>query len=69
VKPLLDRAIYLEIPLEVARKRLLQRHAKEGLFTAERNQLHVERVDLVNYETVRRSRPRADITIDLITDD
>ena len=68
VKPLLDRAVYLEIPPELVRARLLQRHAEEGLFTEERNRAHIERVDLVNYDTVQRSRPRADITIDLITD-
>ena len=68
VKPLLDRAVYLESPPELVRARLLQRHAEEGLFTEERNRAHIERVDLVNYDTVQRSRPRADIAIDLITD-
>jgi pantothenate kinase len=68
VKPLLDRAIYLEIPLETVRARLMKRHAEEGLFGEERNRAHIERVDLVNYHTVQRSRPRADIAIDLITD-
>lgn len=68
VKPLIDRAIYLEIPVEVVRARLMKRHAEEGLFTAERNRAHIERVDLVNYDTIQRSRPRADIAIDLITD-
>jgi pantothenate kinase len=68
VKPLLDRAVYLEIPPELVRARLLQRHGEEGLFTEERNRAHIERVDLVNYDAVQRSRPRADIAIDLITD-
>jgi pantothenate kinase len=68
VKPLLDCAIYLEIPAETVRARLMKRHAEEGLFTAERNRAHIERVDLVNYDTVQRSRPRADIAIDLIVD-
>lgn len=67
VKPLLDRAIYLEIPVELVRARLMKRHAEEGLFTEERNRAHIERVDLVNTDTVQRSRPRADIAIDLIT--
>jgi pantothenate kinase len=67
VKPLLDRSIYFEIPREVVRARLMKRHAEEGLFTEERNRAHIERVDLVNYDTVQRSRPRADIAIDLIT--
>jgi pantothenate kinase len=69
VKPLLDRAIYLEIPVETIRARLMKRHAEEGLFTEERNRAHIERVDLVNYDTIQRTRPRADIAIDLITDD
>jgi pantothenate kinase len=68
VKPLLDRAIYLEVPRETVRARLMKRHAEEGLFTEERNRAHIESVDLVNYDTVQRSRPRADIAIDLITD-
>ena len=68
VKPLLDRAVYLEIPAELVRARLMKRHAEEGMFTEERNRAHIERVDLVNYDTVQRSRPRADIAIDLITD-
>lgn len=69
VKPLLDRAIYLEIPPALVRARLMKRHAEEGLFTEERNRAHIERVDMPNYDTVQRSRPRADIAIDLITDD
>jgi pantothenate kinase len=68
VKPLLDRAVYLEIPVETVRARLMKRHAEEGLFTEERNRAHIERVDLVNYDTIQRSRPRADIAIDLIVD-
>jgi hypothetical protein len=46
----------------------MKRHAEEGLFTEERNRAHIERVDLVNYDTIQRSRPRADIAIELITD-
>jgi len=68
VKPLLDRSVYVEIPAETVRARLMKRHAEEGLFTAERNRAHIERVDLVNYDTIQRSRPRADIAIDLIVD-
>lgn len=68
VKPLLDRAIYLEIPTDKVRARLMKRHAEHGLFQEDRNRTHIERVDLVNYDTVQRSRPRADIAIDLITD-
>ncbi|MBN9348370.1 MAG: hypothetical protein J0I48_19580 [Devosia sp.] len=68
VKPLLDRAVYLEVPIDVVRARLMKRHGEEGLFTEERNRAHIERVDLVNHDTVQRSRPRADIAIDLVTD-
>jgi pantothenate kinase len=68
VKPLLDRAVYLEIAPELVRARLMKRHAEEGLFTEERNRAHIERVDMPNYDLVRRSRPRADIAIDLITE-
>jgi hypothetical protein len=46
----------------------MKRHAEEGLFSEERNRAHIERVDLSNYDLVTRSRPRADIAIDLITD-
>lgn len=68
VKPLLDSSIFIAVPREKVRARLLRRHAEEGLFSAERNREHVERVDLSNYDLTARSRPRADIAIDLITD-
>jgi pantothenate kinase len=68
VRPLLDRAIYLEVPREKVRARLVKRHGEEGLFSEERNRAHIERVDLVNYDTVRRSRPRADIAVEIQTD-
>lgn len=67
VRPLLDLAIFLDLPRETVQARLMQRHSAEGLFTAERNRAHIERVDLPNYELVRRSRSRADIAIDLAT--
>jgi pantothenate kinase len=67
VKPLLDRAVFIEVPRETVRARLMKRHAEEGLFTEERNRAHIERVDLVNYDTVMRSKPRADIAIELVT--
>jgi pantothenate kinase len=66
VKPLLDRAVFIEVPRETVRERLMKRHAEEGLFTAERNRAHIERVDLPNYDVVMRSKPRADVTIELI---
>ena len=68
VKPLLDRAVYLEVPVATVRARLMKRHAEEGLFTEERNRAHIERVDLVNTDTVQRSRQRAESAIDLIVE-
>lgn len=68
IKPLLDSAIFIAVPRETVRSRLMKRHAEEGLFSAERNREHIERVDLSNFDLVARSRPRADIAIDLITD-
>jgi len=67
VRPLLDRAVFIEVPRELVRARLMKRHAEEGLFTEERNRAHIERVDLPNYDIVLRSRPRADIAIEMIT--
>jgi pantothenate kinase len=69
IKPLLDSSLFVNVSRETVRARLLKRHAEEGLFSEERNREHVERVDLSNYDLVARSRPRADIAIDLITDD
>lgn len=68
VKPLLDLAVFIDVPREKVRVRLMKRHAEEGLFTEERNRAHIERVDLTNYDLVQRSKPRADFAIDLITD-
>jgi pantothenate kinase len=67
VRPLLDVAVFIDLPRDLVRARLMKRHGEEGLFTEERNREHVERVDLANYDLVQRSRPRADIVIDLIT--
>jgi pantothenate kinase len=68
VRPLLDLSIFIDVPREKVRARLLKRHAEHGLFSEERNRQHIERVDLANYDLVARSRPRADIAIDLLTD-
>jgi pantothenate kinase len=68
LRPLLDQAVFIEVPRETVRARLLKRHAEEGLFTEERNREHIERVDLANYDLVHRCRSRADIIIDLITE-
>lgn len=68
VRPLLDSAVFIDLPRETVRARLLRRHAAEGLFTEARNREHVERVDLANYDLVQGSRARADIAIDLVTE-
>jgi pantothenate kinase len=68
IKPLLDSSVFIDVPRERVRARLMKRHAEEGLFTEERNREHIERVDLANYDLVLRSRGRADIAIDLITE-
>jgi pantothenate kinase len=67
VRPLLDRAVFIDAPRELVRERLMKRHGEEGLFTAERNREHVERVDLANFDLVHRSRSRADVVIELVT--
>jgi len=65
VKPLLDYAIFLDLPRELAKARLLRRHAEEGLFTEARNRAHVDRNDLPNFDLCRQSRHRADLVIEL----
>lgn len=68
VRPLLDSAVFLAVPRETVRARLLKRHAEHGLFSEERNRVHIDRVDLANYDLVAASRRHADIAIDLITE-
>ncbi len=61
----LDTAFYIHVPRDIVRARLLKRHAEHGLFSRERNEKHVEAVDLANYDIVAASRSRADVVIDL----
>lgn len=68
ISPLLDFAVFLDVPRELVEARLLKRHGQEGLFTDERNRAHVTRVDLPNYDLVQRSKPRADLVIRLLTE-
>jgi pantothenate kinase len=68
VRPLLDRAVFIDVPRETVRARLMKRHAEEGLFSEERNREHIERVDLANYDLVSRSRSQADVVIELVTE-
>ncbi|HVZ13006.1 MAG TPA: hypothetical protein VG894_00960, partial [Bauldia sp.] len=65
VGALLDRRVFLDVPRELVRQRLLRRHAEEGLFTAERNLRHVESVDLPNYDLIAATRNAADVAITL----
>jgi pantothenate kinase len=69
VRPLLDFAVFIDVPREIVRSRLMQRHAEEGLFTEERNRAHIEGTDLPNYDLVLRSAPQADLVITVVTDD
>ena len=68
VRPLLDLAVFVDLPRETVKARLLRRHAEHGLFSEARNREHVERVDLANYDLVKRSRGRADLAIDLVAE-
>lgn len=67
VRPLLDLAVFLDVPRGIVSERLLRRHAEHGLFTEERNRAHVERVDLVNHDRVAGTKERADLVIALVT--
>ena len=68
VKSLLDLAVFIDVPRETVRNRLMNRHAEEGLFSVERNREHVNRVDLPNYDLVTLSRTRADLVINLVAE-
>ena len=68
VKPLLDYAVFIDVPRHLVEARLLRRHAEEGLFSEERNRAHIARNDLPNYDLVSLSQDRADVVISLLTD-
>jgi pantothenate kinase len=65
VKPLLDYSVFIDVPRDLVRARLLKRHGEEGLFTEERNRAHIERNDLPNYDLVHQSQDRADVVISM----
>ena len=67
VKPLLDLSVFLHLDRRKVGARLMKRHAETGLFTDKRNRTHVSQVDLPNYDLVEKSRPRADLIIELET--
>lgn len=56
-------AVFLEVPRETVRTRLMKRHAEHGLFTAERNRRHIETVDLPNHDCVAATAGRADVIL------
>jgi len=68
IKPQLDLAVFLHVPRDLVRERLLKRHAAGGLFTEQRNIGHVDGVDLVNYDLVERCRSNADLVFELLTE-
>jgi len=68
VKPLLDYAVFIDVPRDLVEARLLRRHAEAGLFGEERNRAHIARNDLPNYDLVSLSQDRADVVISLLTE-
>lgn len=67
-REMLDMSIFIHVPRDLVRTRLLKRHAEHKLFTEERNIAHVDNVDLKNFDLVERSKNRANVVIDLLTD-
>lgn len=67
VRPLLDLAVFLDLPRALVRERLLRRHAREGLFSSDQICSHVDLVDLPNYDLVKRFGFRADLSVELVT--
>lgn len=65
VKPLLDYSVFVHVPRDIVRARLLKRHGEEGLFSEERNRAHIERNDLPNYDVVEGTRGRADVVFEM----
>lgn len=63
IKPLLDYSVFIDVPRDIVKARLLRRHGEEGLFSEERNRAHIERNDLPNYDLVWLSQDRADVVI------
>jgi pantothenate kinase len=66
VRPLLDLAVFINVPRQLVEARLLRRHAEEGLFTEERNRAHIVRNDLPNYDRVEAARAGADLVIEMV---
>ncbi len=69
IKHILDLSFFLQVDRDLVRARLLKRHAEHGLFTEEEIVKHVDEVDMPNYDLVAKTRRRADVVIDLLTED
>ncbi len=67
IADILDLDFFLDLKPDIVRTRLLRRHAEHGLFAPDWIVNHVEKVDMVNFEAVVASRSRADIVIELDT--
>lgn len=67
IEDLLDLSFFLHVSPDVTRARLLRRHADKGRFKPDWIERHVEQVDMVNYEVVKESAPKANVVIDLNT--
>lgn len=59
---LLDTALFLQQPVDVAREAMIRRHVRGGR-SPEDARRHYERVDRRNYELIMRTRGRADLLV------
>lgn len=62
IRPLLDLVAYLDVPDDVRRRRLVERHTAGGR-TAARARAWVDEVDEPNARRIARTRERADLVI------
>jgi pantothenate kinase len=67
VRPLVDLAVFLDLPWTVAQARLRARHAEAGRFTEAHIRDHIARVDRPNHDLVAGTAARADLRIALVT--
>ncbi len=65
LKDMFDLTIFLEIDREIARTRLMARHAEHGLFSNAHIERHVEEVDMANFDLVQGSADRADLILEI----
>ena len=68
IADLLDLSYFLHVPADLTRARLLKRHAEHGRFEPDWIERHVTEVDMVNYDVVEASAPRADVYVELDTE-